>query len=52
MTDAGGIAAFVPITNGIVLVRTGGAATNTAAFKLDPGSTGYATFGPSAAGLV
>ena len=55
VTDAGGTAQFVPIsTGGIVLVRTGGAGANTAAFVLDPGSTGYATFGPTPvqAGLV
>ena len=52
VTDAGGVAAFVPITNGIVLVHTLGAATNAGAFVLDPGSTGYTTFGPSAHGLL
>ena len=51
--DAGGMPGFVPLSSGgIVLVHTGGAATNTAAFTLDSGSSGFATFGPSAQGLV
>ena len=53
VVDGGGVAAFVPVSSGgIVLVHTGGAATNGAAFVLDPNSSGYATFGPNAAGLV
>jgi hypothetical protein len=53
VTDAGGIAGFVPVSSGgIVLVRTGGTTTNGAAFVLDPNSTGFATFGPNARGLI
>ena len=53
VVDGGGTAGMVPISSGgIVLVHTGSATGNGAAFTLDPNSSGYATFGPTAQGLV
>jgi len=45
-----GHAAHVTVANPIVLVTATGA--NAATFTLAPGSSGFATFGPNAAGLV
>ena len=50
VVGAGQSSAHVTTANPIVLVAT--TAGNNAAFTLAPGSTGYATFGPTAAGLV
>jgi len=53
VVDGGGVAGNAPLSSGgIVLVHTGAAGANAAAFTLNPGSSGYAAFGPNAAGLV
>ncbi|HLI64829.1 MAG TPA: hypothetical protein VKU90_00575, partial [Caulobacteraceae bacterium] len=50
--DGGGVASHVTVADPIVLVTTTGATANQATFTLAPGSTGFATFGPNAPGLV